>query len=385
VRRVLPGRLVPRGLLIAFLAAAVVAGVLAGLSEAASSPVARAADGAGSPVPYSDLQLASTSATRSYGDPTSTIGDCTGLAQTFQTPVSLSADGNGNGVLNVGTENLGSQAHSITELSDSELELSYSATVSSGDETSPATSTFEGYGASFSGTYTLTVSGPTGPCTTTRPQTLTLQGSGLTLVSPVSTTTTTSSTTSSTASTSTTSSSTTTTTTTTSTTTTSSSTTGGSVNSPPPTLTYPCSTAVVSPCNAAAITLSGAPLNPVDGYVPEGTAEYKQLLALGYIPVSGDCDESCVIEVQALLSSGQLKLAARAHLTAVQLESLGEVRLRIHHGAASARLGFTRTGKRVLREVTAKHFVIEIELWASSPSGKRLGKTKVAYLHVVRK
>jgi hypothetical protein len=37
------------------------------------------------------------------------------------------------------------------------------------------TSTFEGYGTSFSGTYTQTIQTQFGPCTDVRPQTLTLQ------------------------------------------------------------------------------------------------------------------------------------------------------------------------------------------------------------------
>jgi hypothetical protein len=303
---------------------------------------------------------------------------------TFATSVSLSADGNGNGVLAIGTENLGNQAHSITEISGSELELTYS------DAT--ATSTFEGYGTSFSGTYTLTVSGPTGLCTVTRPQTLTLQGSGLTLVSSATSTSTSSTTsTTSTASSATTTSTSTvvgTSTSTTSTTSSSTSTgagTGGSVTTSPPKLSYPCSTGVVSPCSVTSITLSGAPFSPVDGIVPQGTAEYKQLLALGYIPVSGECDEACVIEVQALLSSGQLKLGPRARAAAAQLDSLGQAQLKLQHGTASVRLKFTKAGKKLLGEVTAKNFEIEIKLWATTPAGKRLGKTKLVYLHVTHK
>ncbi len=359
----------PRVLLVAVVTAATVAGVLAGWSQAASAPVARTADTLGTPVSYSDLQLASMSATRTYGDQISVVGDCTGLAQTFQTAASLSADGNGNGLLTIGTENLGNQAHTITELGNGQLELSYS--------NPQATSTFEGYGTSFSGTYALTVETQNGPCTTTRPQTLTLQGSGLTLVSPTTTTSTSSSTASSSSSSS--------TSTTSSTTTSTSTPAGGSVTTAPPSLSYPCSTGLISaPCSVTAITLSGAPFNPVDGYVPQGTAEYKLLLAQGFIPVSGECDEACVIYVQALLSSGQLKLGPRAHGAAAHLALLGKTQLRIHHGAVSARLSFTKTGKRLLREVRAKHFVIEIELWATSPSGKRLGKTKLFNLHVAR-
>jgi hemin uptake protein HemP len=142
---------------------------------------------------------------------------------------------------------------------------------------------------------------------------------------------------------------------------------------------------VVSPCNVTPINLSGAPFNPVDGYVPQGSAEYKQLLALGYIPVSGECDEACVIEVQALLSSGQLKLGPRARAAAAHLDLLGKAQLKIQHGTATVQLKFTKAGKKLLAKVTAKNFEIEIKLWATTPSGKRLGKTKVAYLHVKHK
>jgi hypothetical protein len=191
VRRVLRGR---RGLfapllLVVVVAGVVVAGALAAWSQAATSPMGHAA-AAGTPVPYSDLQLASTTATRSYGSVISSEADCTGSAQTFGTAVSRSADGSGNGVLTIGTENLGNEAHSITEISSSELELDFSGTVASGYS---AVSTFDGYGTSFSGTYALT---EPGGCTVTRSQTLTLLGSGLTLVSSsTSTSTSTSSTT----------------------------------------------------------------------------------------------------------------------------------------------------------------------------------------------
>ena len=132
------------------------------------------------------------------------------------------------------------------------------------------------------------------------------------------------------------------------------------------------------------INLAGSPFNPVDGYLPQGTAAYKQLLALGFIPVSGECDEACVIEVQALLSSGQLKLGPRAHAAAAHLKSLGKVRLRIARGSASADLRFTAAGRKLLRAEKAKHFEIVIRLWATTPAGKRLGKVKVAHLRVRR-
>lgn len=142
------------------------------------------ASGAGTPVPYNELRLASSDAVRAYGNPTSTTGNCTGTAQTFQTTVGLSADGAGNGLLSIGTENLGNQAHSVSEISSSELELDFSGSGTDGSGgTYSATSTFHGYGTAFTGTYTLTLTGTGGSCTVVRPQTLTLQGSGLTLVS----------------------------------------------------------------------------------------------------------------------------------------------------------------------------------------------------------
>ncbi len=42
-------------------------------------------------------------------------------------------------------------------------------------------------------------------------------------------------------------------------------------------------------------------------------------------------------------------------------------------------------GKKLLREVTAQSFGIELKLWATTPSGNSLGKTKIAYLQVARK
>jgi hypothetical protein len=38
-----------------------------------------------------------------------------------------------------------------------------------------------------------------------------------------------------------------------------------------------------------------------------------------------------------------------------------------------------------LAKVTANNFEIEIKLWATTPSGKGLGTTKLAYLRVARK
>jgi hypothetical protein len=365
-----------RSRLLSVAAAAALAGTgaLVG-SYAASSPAVPAADA--TPAPYGDLQLASTTATRSYGSPTSIVGDCTSKATTFETTASLSADGSGDGVLTIGTENLGNEPHSVYETSASQLELDYSGSGPDGSESYSATSTFEGYGTSFSGTYTLTIPAPEGSCTVTRPQSLTLTGSGLTLVAPPTTTTTGTTTTGANG-----------TGTTTSTTGTTISRTGaaGPLGTPAPSAPiYPCSTGLITPCSVTGITLSGTPFNPVDGYIPQGSAEYKQLLALGFIPVSGECDEACVIEVQALLSTGQLKLGSSANAAATHLESLGKARLKIQHGTASVRLRFTKAGKRLLREVTAKSFEIELKLWATTPSGKSLGKTKVVYLDVARK
>lgn len=343
-------------LLSAAAAAALVAGALAGWSYAASPP-ARTAE-AKTPVPYSDLQLASTTATELYDLPTSSSGPCTYLSKPFETTVSLSAGGSEDGVLTIGTENLGSWPHSVYEIGPSQLELVYSGSgpVPKGG-TYTATSTFTGYGTSFSGTETVTA----GQCSLTRSQSLTLTGSGLTLVaSPTTTGTGTGTTTTGTG-------------------------TGTTGSTPAPlTPTFPCSTGLLTPCKVTGVTLAGAPFNPVDGYVPQGSAEYKQLLALGFIPVSGECDEACAIEVEALLSSGRLKLGSSANAAAVHVKSLGKVQLQIQHGTASARLTFTKTGKRLLRGVTAKSFKIELKLWARTPSGKPLGTTKIAYLDVAR-
>jgi hypothetical protein len=128
---------------------------------------------------------------------------------------------------------------------------------------------------------------------------------------------------------------------------------------------------VVSPCSVTGITLSGTPFNPVDGYVPHGTAEYKQLLALGYIPVSGECDEACVIEVQALLSSGQLKLGPRARAAAVHLDSLGQAQLKIQHGTATVRLKFTEAGKKLLGESDRKQLRDRDQALGDHPIGQR--------------
>jgi hypothetical protein len=337
-----------RLLSVAVAAAVVGAGAFTGFSHAAPSPTVHAADEAKTPVPYGDLQLASTTASRSYGSPTSSTGECVGRSTTFATTVSLSANGSGDGVLSIGTEDLGNEPHSVYETSDSQLELDYSGTDTGLSGSVAVTSTFVGYGTSFSGTYTLAA----GSCKVTRPQSLTLSGSGLTLAGRPTTGT---------------------------------GATGPEGTSAPPAPTFPCSTGAVSPCSVTGISLSGAPFNPVDGYIPQGTAEYKQLLALGFIPVTGECDEACVIEVQALLSSGQLKIGSSAAAAAAHLESLGKAQLKIHRGTASVRLRFTKAGKKLLGEVRARSFKIELKLSASTPSGKSLGKTKIAYLDVTRR
>ena len=140
---------------------------------------------ASSSVPYSELQLGSPNATRSYGQATitgSNAANCSSSSDTFQTTASLSADSSGNGLLTIGTQNLGNQPHSVTAVSGSELELDFSGSGPDGKGvTYMVTSTLTGYGTSFTGTYVLTISSSEGSCTFTRPQTLTLQGTGLTL------------------------------------------------------------------------------------------------------------------------------------------------------------------------------------------------------------
>lgn len=151
------------------------------LAVATAALLATAPAYANTPVPVGQLQLASPNAIRTYGQPTSIVGTCTASAQAFATPASLSADAHGNGLLTIGTQTLGNQPHAVSEISPSQLELSFSGSGGPPGPTYTASSTFTGYGTSFSGTYVLTVPSDGSPCTVTRPQILTLQGSGLTL------------------------------------------------------------------------------------------------------------------------------------------------------------------------------------------------------------
>jgi hypothetical protein len=165
-----------------------------------------------------------------------------------------------------------------------------------------------------------------------------------------------------------------------------------SCSSTPPTgastaKTYPCSTGLIGgTCSVGTIQLAGSMFHPVAAYVPKGTAEYEQLLKLGAIPVSGECLQPCVLTIEALLKEGKLAGAstARASAAAARLLSLGKVQLKITKGAVTASLRITAAGKKHLRKLNAKHFAIELRLSAKTPSGKRLGGTKVVVLSVAR-
>jgi hypothetical protein len=157
--------------------AAVLAGAM--IAACAIAPAAYAK----TPAPYDQLRLGSPDATRTYGQPTIT-GNCSATASTYQTTVSLSADAHGDGVLMIGSPDSSPSLNSVYELSASLLELDRSTSGTAGSETYTFTSTFDGYGTSFSGTFTEVYTDSQGSvvCTVTIPQSLTLQGTGLTLL-----------------------------------------------------------------------------------------------------------------------------------------------------------------------------------------------------------
>lgn len=138
----------------------------------------------------------------------------------------------------------------------------------------------------------------------------------------------------------------------------------------------------VGSCSLTTVPLSG-PSNPVNAIVPQGTIEYEELLKLGVIPISGECDEACVITVEALIDQGKLKLGS-ASAAALRLSLIGRVQLRIAHGRLSVELHLSARGRRLLRRVHAKRFTITLRISARTPRGKRLGKPRAVVLTVVR-
>jgi hypothetical protein len=139
-----------------------------------------------SPAPFDQLQLASPNATRVFGPATITgpnANQCSASPSTVQDTLALSADANGDGVLTIDpTQTFVREANSVYETGPSQLELDWSGSRTQPQETSTSSSTLDGYGTSFRGTYVVTFTFDVGgSCTVTRPETLTLEGTGLTL------------------------------------------------------------------------------------------------------------------------------------------------------------------------------------------------------------
>jgi hypothetical protein len=152
--------------------------------------------------------------------------------------------------------------------------------------------------------------------------------------------------------------------------------------------TFPCSTSLIGgSCTVGETQIAGGS-NPVAAYVPQGTAEYEQLLKLGVIPVSGECLQNCVITIEALLKEGKLATGSSASASGAKVSgrllTLGKVQMKITHGAATASLRISPSGRKLLKKEKAKRFKIELRLSAKTPSGKRLGSTKVVDLSVAR-